>query len=387
LQRLSFSHHTPQWLARTVLPTSALEFDLPSVRIARRPVEPRDAARLMVVSRSDPARVEHAVFRDLPGLLRAGDRLVFNTTAVLPARLRGRRADSGGGVSGLYLADTTAPADELRWRVALRSNGRLRAGVTIDLIDAAERATGVALHLEERSSEAWVVRVGGDGVGGTPAVLARVGATPLPPYILKAREVAHDEVADDADRAWYQTVYATGAPGSVAAPTAGLHFTDELLSRVSSAGIDRSDITLHVGPGTFKPIESETVESHPMHAEWCRVEPGVVRALEATRVRRGRIIPVGTTSARTLESLPHPLTETERLGGFAAETRLLITPGFPYRWTDALITNFHLPRSTLLALVAALFPDGIERVLALYREAIRRGYRFYSYGDAMLILP
>lgn len=368
-----------------MLRTRDLEFELPEELIARVPAEPRDASRLLVVSRSDPGLMEHRVFRDLPEYLKRGDVLVFNRSAVLPARLAGRRADTGGGVGGLYLGS----GHDGTWTVMLRAGSKLREGLRIELVDARGEATGDALQLLSRAGMEWTVRV--RAREGSPAapetVLERAGATPLPPYILGARRHEGIEVGDDRDRAWYQTVYADRArAGSVAAPTAGLHFTPGLLERVDAMGVARTGVVLHVGAGTFKPVETEFVERHPMHSEWCEVSGETIAACVAARQRGGRVIPVGTTSVRALESLPHPL-QGEAVRGVVQETRLLITPGFPWRWTDGLVTNFHLPHSTLLALVGALFEGGVPRLLEIYAKAIEARYRFFSYGDAMLVLP
>jgi S-adenosylmethionine:tRNA ribosyltransferase-isomerase len=354
-----------------MLQTELLEYDLPPELIATRPAEPRDAARLMVVRVSDD-RVEHAVCRDLPEFLEAGDALVLNTTAVAPARLRGRRAATGGRVDALFL-DETAPR---RWSVMLSSGGRLRPGDRIDLLDARGRPGDSGLELLEPGPDGWIARL--TGPYETAAVLERLGLTPLPPYILKARRDAA-AVPDARDRAWYQTVYADPARRrSVAAPTAGLHFTPGLLDRLAERGVRRIDVTLHVGPGTFRPIAAASVEQHDMHAEQYEVPASAVAALRETP---GRVIAVGSTAIRTLESLPKSLSD----GPFRGRTDLLIAPPYELKHADGLLTNFHLPRTTLLALVAALV--GLDRLHALYREAIRRRYRFYSYGDAMLVLP
>jgi S-adenosylmethionine:tRNA ribosyltransferase-isomerase len=275
----------------------------------------------------------------------------------------------------------------------LQAGGRLAPGVVVRLTGRDGSPSRYALRLDRRTTGGWRVEVRQgmelEAARGDPAeILAAVGATPIPPYIRSARRGAPEHVTDEQDRRWYQSVYADArAKGSVAAPTAGLHFTPGLLERLAAGGVGRTDVLLHVGPGTFKPVETEFVEQHPMHPEWCRITPRAVGELVGTRAAGGRIIPVGTTSVRALESLPHPLTDTTRRDGFAGETRLLITPGMPLRWADGLVTNFHLPRSTLMALVAALLPEGVPRLLDLYRTAIGEGYRFYSYGDAMLILP
>ncbi len=382
-----------------MLRTADLEYDLPEEWIATAPVSPRDAAKLMVVWRSDPSRVEHRRVRDLPEYLRAGDLLVLNTTRVLPARFAGEREDSHGGVQGLYLGQRGAADDH--WAVMIKSR-RQAPGVRIALKDRHGGPSGVVLELVERDEEpgAWVARVHGAGGGD---VLGRVGLTPLPPYILQARKHAGLAGDDEVDRLAYQTVYAEGedrhgqdarathglearATGSVAAPTAGLHFTPELLAGLGAAGVRRADVVLHVGTGTFKPVETEYVEQHPMHAEWCTLPGATGRAVVEARARGGRVVAVGTTAARTLESF-----EAAGLGaGGSRETRLLITPGYAWKHVDVLMTNFHLPRSTLMALVAAgLGGDGaaVERLKSLYELAMESGYRFYSFGDAMLVLP
>jgi S-adenosylmethionine:tRNA ribosyltransferase-isomerase len=349
-----------------MLPTSDLEFDLPEELIATAPVSPRDAARLLVVSRGDPGRMEHRLVRDLPALLSRGDVLVRNTSRVIPARFRGRNIETGGLVQGLYLRAGDEPGT---W-VALIKARRHRVGARLRL----EHPSGGCAEVElvGRAGDdlsAWVVR-------GGP--IEGVGLPPLPPYILSARARAGLPEDDASDGERYQTVYAR-EPGSVAAPTAGLHFTPELLGALASAGVGSEEVTLHVGRGTFAPVESVWVEDHPMHAELCSMAPGV---LDRLRAATGRVIPVGTTSCRTIESFAG----SGRSSG-ALSTRLLITPGHRWHVTDGLLTNFHLPRSTLLAMVGALFPGGVGRLLEIYREAIRERYRFFSFGDAMLVLP
>jgi S-adenosylmethionine:tRNA ribosyltransferase-isomerase len=387
-----------------------LDYDLPPDRIATAPAEPRDSARLLVVSRSDPSRLEHRVVRDLPDLLRAGDALIVNTSKVLAARVVGARRDTGGAVDGLYLGPegeggAAGAAPDLApppWRFMLKAK-RLREGVIVDLFDpATDRASGIALRLLRRSHEtgeegSWIVEAEG---GPIPArgVLDRVGLPPLPPYIRSARKkgagepAAHETVPTDASR--YQTVYARDErAGSVAAPTAGLHFTPELLDRLARIGVERGEVILHVGSGTFKPVECEFVEDHPMHAEWCEAPATTAGLLGRTRHGGGRVIAVGTTSARTLESFAGGSLPA---GGAGHWTNLLITPGRRWTMLDGMLTNFHLPRSTLMAMVASLLDersgplgagDGVSRLKAVYAEAIRVGYRFYSYGDAMLVLP
>ncbi|MBM4108230.1 MAG: tRNA preQ1(34) S-adenosylmethionine ribosyltransferase-isomerase QueA [Phycisphaerae bacterium] len=396
-----------------MLRTDELDYHLPQDLIATEPASPRDSARLMVLSRSNAARLEHRTVADLPSLLHAGDLLVFNTSWVVPARLIGRRP-TGGRVEGLFVKEWSGG-----WVCMLRGGG-LRPGLLIGLgRGASGEASGVSLELVERAGDepgGWRVRVlGAEGLS-TPTVLERLGLTPLPPYILKARRDRLALVDDRADRGRYQTVLAAHGPAvaaqrvreddgggsaSIAAPTAGLHFAPGLLARLESAGVRRAEVVLHVGSGTFRPIEAEVVEEHRMHAEWCRVPEETRAAME--RARGGRVIAVGTTTARTLESYAAALEGDDDLrarvgaSGLARgvwpdwlSTRLLITPGFRWRWCDALLTNFHLPRSTLLAMVASRLDDppaGLTRLLDAYRAAVSAGYRFYSFGDAMLILP
>lgn len=380
--------------------TSELDYHLPEGLIATRPVEPRDSCRLLVVSRSDVSMMEHRTFRDLPEYLRPGDLMVFNTSGVLPAKIQGKRAETGAAVEGLFIR-SHAPG---RWELMLKTGTKLRPGTVIELQDAHGKATSIGLRLEDRAEDRWVASVIEVATGAAiekpeGETLMRVGATPLPPYIRRARKDAGDETDDDLDRAWYQCVYADGAAstgsadgaasaGSVAAPTAGLHFTPELLRRLVERGVGRADVRLHVGIGTFKPVEAERLEEHPIHSEWVDVPGAAITAVKRARAARNRVVAVGTTSVRALESLPEPLPEGTRADGFAGETSLFITPGFRFRHVDALVTNFHLPRSTLLAMVGAMFgEDGVARLLEVYRAAVRERYRFYSYGDAMLVLP
>jgi len=365
-----------------VLRTDELDYDLPKELIATAPADRRDEARLLVISRSDPGRLEHRRAGELAGLLAPGDLLVFNRSRVTPARLVGRREDTGGRVQGLYLGPGARTGT---WRALIKAR-RFRAGAAIRVHDREGEPSDVVLRLVERDpveAGAWIVEVESGGGEGDEAILARVGRAPLPPYILAARRAAGETTDRPEDLDRYQTVYAA-EPGSVAAPTAGLHFTPELLARLDAAGIARTDVTLHVGTGTFKPVETETVEGHEMHAEWCSMSPEAIEAVMRARDAGRRVIPVGTTAARTLESYA-ALPPGERPDSMW--TDLLITPGYGWRWCDGLLTNFHLPRSTLLAMVASLLPEGPSRLLGVYAEGIRERYRFYSYGDAMLILP
>lgn len=372
-----------------MLRTSDLDYHLPDGLIATSPAEPRDSARLLVVDRRDPARREESVVRALSRFLRAGDLLVFNDSRVLPARLAGVRRSSGGRVGGLFLAERAGPGGRPAWRVMLKSNGRLRAGDIVDLLDAHAMPAMISLTLLDREDDGWLVEPADSSdhpQTSAPALLARAGATPLPPYILSARKQRAESVDDDRDRAWYQTVYADEThQGSVAAPTAGLHFTPALLNALEARGVRTARVTLHVGAGTFKPVEADVVEDHPIHAEWAEVPRGTFDAVARCRAEGGRVVCVGTTSARALESAP--LNAHESSDGWLGETRLLITPGYAWKRLDGLLTNFHLPRSTLLAMVSALFERGMADLRPIYENAVRERFRFFSYGDAMLVLP
>ncbi|MEM1166670.1 MAG: tRNA preQ1(34) S-adenosylmethionine ribosyltransferase-isomerase QueA [Planctomycetota bacterium] len=369
--------HTTATLTNTMR-TDELDYYLPDDRIATHPVEPRDACKLLVCSRTDSTLVEHRVFRELPAILHPSDLLVTNASGVLPARLEGHRTDSGGAVRGIYIEEL-APG---RWRCLLRTNGVLRHGQQLEL-RRGEATPPVLATINELDGEGWALEL--DTPEPAAAVLARIGVTPLPPYILARRKALDEQVDDTHDRDWYRTVYAepSATGGSVAAPTAGLHFTPRLLTALRDGGVDAASITLDVGIGTFAPITADRIEAHAMHAERCRVPAETIAALHRARSGGARTVAVGTTVVRTLESLPDP----PPAGGWSGDTELFITPGFAFQRTDALITNFHLPRSTLLAMVGALFDGGVPRLLGLYTEAIRQNYRFYSYGDAMLILP
>ena len=370
--------------------TEELDYQLDPACIATRPAEPRDAARMLVLHRADD-RIEHRHVRDLPEYLRPGDSLVLNTTRVAPMRLRGRRQGDGRAVEGLILE----LRDARTAHALIQGAKRFKAG---DVVELGE--TGDALSFVARDGVGWILESAcGRTVG---EVIERSGWTPLPPYILEARsgrrEVESEADEDALDREAYQTIYAamTDRP-SCAAPTAGLHFTERLLGALGDRGIRRIDVELQVGAGTFRTVDAPDVASHPMHAERCRL--GARAALDISQVSVGqRLVAVGTTSVRVLESLQRPLPErmvalaqalvnegrgTDTVHDFSTE--LFIRPGFEFRWVDVLMTNFHLPRSTLLALVGALV--GMDRLKHAYAEAQRRGYRFYSYGDAMLILP
>jgi S-adenosylmethionine:tRNA ribosyltransferase-isomerase len=338
-----------------------LDYDLPAHLIAQEPCPERDRARLLVV-RSQGGSLAHHHFRDLPGLLAPGDLLVLNDTRVVPARLRGRRLRSGGKWEGLFLRQLPGGA----WELLCQTRGRLVEGETI-----AVEPGPLQLRLLERTPEGhWSAEASEPG----PAfeTLGRHGEVSLPPYIRKGR-------AGAADVERYQTVYASRA-GAVAAPTAGLHFTPEVFARLRERGVAWAFVTLHVGLGTFQPIQVADVTRHPMHREWGELPEATARALVECRERGGRVVAVGTTSVRVLETVaaagpPRP---------WSGETGLFIYPPYRFRLVDALVTNFHLPRTSLLLLVAAFL--GADRTRQSYRTAVEQGYRFFSYGDAMLIL-
>jgi S-adenosylmethionine:tRNA ribosyltransferase-isomerase len=341
------------------------DYDLPKQLIAQSPAVCRTDARLLVVDRKLNS-LEHKYIRDLPEILRRGDCLVINDTRVVPARLVGRRLETGGRWEGLFLE---ASPDGL-WRLMCKARGKLKPGDAITLINPVGEED-VRLQLGVKQADGtWIARplAAEDAI----ALLNRVGHVPLPPYIRKG-------VMVETDREHYQTVYAQ-VPGAVAAPTAGLHFTTTLLDRLTGQGVKLCALTLHVGPGTFRPITAESLVKHRMHSEWGCVSQAAVDQIEACRRHGGRIVAVGTTSVRLLETAA---AEGE-LTPFIGYTDLFIRPPYEFRTIDALLTNFHLPRTTLLVLVRTF--GGDELIRRAYEEAIREEYRFYSYGDAMLIL-
>lgn len=341
------------------------DYELPKHLIAQQPLENRSDARLLVVDRASRATT-HAHVRDLPDLLSEKDCLVVNDTRVLPARLVGYRQSTGGRWEGLFLGAEDSGA----WRILCKARGKLAQGETIQLVDRAAR-DDAQLRLVAKSEQGmWLVRPMGEG--STMQLLERVGRVPLPSYIRKG------EMTDE-DLKRYQTVYAS-SPGSAAAPTAGLHFTAELLKRIAAAGIGVARVTLHVGIDTFRPIRASTLAGHSMHTEWGRIDAETVDRLHATRKRGGRIVAVGTTSVRVLETAA----ADGVLRPWEGQTNLFIRPPYRFRAVDSLMTNFHLPRTTLLVLVRTF--GGDELVEQAYAEAIRQEYRFYSYGDAMLVL-
>lgn len=339
------------------------DFELPSELIAQTPLGERDASRLLVLDRATGA-VVHSSISDLPSWLSPGDLLIANNSRVIPARLKGKRVPSGGRVELLLLRD-----EGNSWRALARPARSLRAGQQIEI---------AALAPDERPITALVVANIGEGelqirFEGTKELdLERYGVLPLPPYIRKR--------LDDGSR--YQTVYAR-VPGSAAAPTAGLHFTPALIEHLQSDGIDWAEVTLHVGLDTFRPMTVDRIEDHVIHSEWCEVPASTAEKIAKCRKDGGRVVAVGTTAARTLETLGRRWNDDDPQS-FAGFTDEFIVPGHRWRLVDALLTNFHLPRSTLLLLVSAL--AGRETILRAYQEAVDSGYRFFSFGDAMLIL-
>jgi S-adenosylmethionine:tRNA ribosyltransferase-isomerase len=338
---------------------SDFDFDLPHERIASHPCEPRDAARLLFIPSSGRLQDKHIA--DLPELLRPSDLLVFNDTKVIPARLVGRRGEA--------LVEVTLHRDLGGgfWRAFAKGARRLRTGDTIAFGDGF-----IAIVAEKHPEGDLSLRLDLP-TGAFREMLTRYGTTPLPPYIKRPRG------GDPRDRCDYQTIFAR-AEGAVAAPTAGLHFTHSLLAALAARGIGWTTLTLHVGPGTFLPVKVADPRDHPMHAEWGILSAEVAERIATAKREGGRLVAVGTTSLRLLESAA---AETGEVRPFAGETRLFIMPGYRFRAIDLLLTNFHLPRSTLLMLVAAL--AGLDRIKTAYTHAIECGYRFFSYGDACLI--
>ncbi len=336
------------------------DFDLPPENIALRPASPRDSARLLLARGA--AALEDRVVRDLPSLLRAGDMLVFNDTRVIPAQLEGRRGEARIG------ATLHKRLGLRQWQAFLRNAKRVREGERIDF------GAGVTAIAGARDADGGVT-LDFEGEEPVEILLERAGTMPLPPYIASKRPT------DARDRSDYQTMFAR-EDGAVAAPTAALHFTPELMAAIEAAGVLTQTLTLHVGAGTFLPVKAEDTDDHRMHAEWGRIDAEAADRLNAARAAGGRLIAVGTTSLRLLESAAG---EDGVIRPFADETRIFITPGYRFRAVDGLMTNFHLPRSTLFMLVSALM--GRERMQAVYAHAIAQGYRFYSYGDSSLLLP
>lgn len=335
------------------------DFELPSGRIALRPARPRDSSRLLVVEGKD---VSDRAMLDLPSMLDPGDVLVFNDTRVIPAKLEGRRGDAKIG------ATLHKRVSAREWQAFLRNGKRARVGEPIDF------GSGVLASVVEKSTDGSAL-LHFHGAEPVEAMLERSGHMPLPPYIASKRP------PDDEDRSDYQTMFAR-TDGAVAAPTAALHFTDRLMASLDARGVKRETLTLHVGAGTFLPVKATDTADHFMHSEWGRIDAATAERLNRARAAGARLIAVGTTSLRLLESAATP---DGRIEPFEGDTAIFITPGYEFRAIDGLVTNFHLPKSTLFMLVSALM--GLDLMKEAYAHAIERGYRFYSYGDASLLLP
>ncbi len=366
---------------------SSYDYDLPPELIASVPLAARDASRLLVVNRAEGS-ITHATFRDLPSYLREGDLLVVNETRVVPAKLRGVRAATGGKWEGLFLGIEGGAL----WRLIGQTRGKLRPGEELSLHPADSPDSPERLRLilrEQRGDGEWLVEpVLSSVVFGSAKerpvaepqathtdpwqLLDQFGTVPLPPYIERL-------AASPEDRERYQTTFARN-PGAIAAPTAGLHFTPEVFEACRSRGVEVAPLTLHVGIGTFRPVATQRLDDHVMHFEYAELPAPTVEAIHRTRQRGGRVIAVGTTAVRTLESVAH----SGPLRAWSGETNLFIRPPYEFQVVNALVTNFHLPKSTLLVLVSAL--AGRDLILEAYRQAISERYRFFSYGDAMLIV-
>jgi S-adenosylmethionine:tRNA ribosyltransferase-isomerase len=342
---------------------AAYQYSLPPEKIAQTPVTPRDASRLLVVD--SPTTHRHHHFRDLPDLLQPGDLLVINNTRVIPARLLGYKP-SGAQVEVFLLEEQ----GDHQWLALVRPGRRLKPGATVYFGSPTRPDLVAEVLATDPDTSGRVLKFKPQGDESLFALFERLGEVPLPPYITDTAATPEQ----------YQTVYAE-SPGAVAAPTAGLHFTPELFERLDAMGVGRSHITLHVGVGTFRPVEADNILDHTMHGEWIDVSAETVAKINATKAQGGRVIAVGTTVVRALEGAA----QGGELQPYQGKVNLFIYPGYRYRAIDGLITNFHLPGSSLLMLVSALM--GRERLLELYAEAIAQDYRFYSFGDAMLILP
>ncbi|QDU57322.1 tRNA preQ1(34) S-adenosylmethionine ribosyltransferase-isomerase QueA [Aeoliella mucimassa] len=345
------------------------DYDLPRELIAQQPLRNRADARLMVVNRSRQ-EISHWHVRDLPEFLRRGDRLVLNETKVIPAQLFGRRKQTGGQWQGLFLRGE----EDGHWRIVCKTRGRLAPGDAIVLFDRDGRDSITLWLLERLEGGQWLAHP--ESEDPLEAILEQVGRVPLPHYIRGGRMV-------DADVGSYQTVFAK-QPGAVAAPTAGLHFTKDLLKQIRESGVDFAPVTLHVGLGTFRPITAERVEDHDMHSEWGDLSAESAESLNTCRDNEGRIVAVGTTAVRVLESAAQSKEAGQPLSAWQGDTNLFIYPPYEFRAVDALMTNFHFPRTTLLLLVQAF--GGTELIRHAYEQAVKEEYRFYSYGDAMLIV-
>lgn len=348
--------------------TPLFDYDLPRELIAQEPLKNRTDARLMIVDRATQT-IEHRYFRDLPQLLTAGDRLVLNDTKVLPAQLIGKRLETGGNWQGLFLGGE-ANGD---WRIVCKTRGKLKVNEAVMLVDREGRDVEKLWLLERLEAGQWIAHP--ESEASVEEVLSRVGRLPLPHYI-------RDGQMTDADVVNYQTVFAKNL-GAVAAPTAGLHFTENLLREIRQQEVDLAAVTLHVGLGTFRPI-ADKVEDHIMHSEWCQLSESAAEKINQTKTNGGRVIAVGTTSVRTLETAAMRSTVENQIAAWEGETDIFIKPPYKYQAVDALITNFHFPRTTLLLLVEALC--GTKLLREAYEQAVEERYRFYSYGDAMMIV-
>ncbi|MBE9226598.1 tRNA preQ1(34) S-adenosylmethionine ribosyltransferase-isomerase QueA [Phormidium sp. LEGE 05292] len=348
---------------------SAYDYQLPEERIAQNPVTPRDSARLLVIN--SPTKHSDRVFRDVVELLKPGDLLVMNNTRVIPARLYGHKS-TGAPVEVLLLQEQKNNC----WLALVKPGRRLLPGAEIyfknkKYLDEESNSILSAKILEkDEATGGRILQFGLPEGKSLIQILDRFGHVPLPPYIKDSQSLPEQ----------YQTVYAH-TPGSVAAPTAGLHFTPELLEKLTAKGIEQTFVTLHIGVGTFRPVEAQKITDHQMHGEWVEIPEATVAKIQETKAKGGRIIAVGTTAVRSLEGAA----QDGELRPFCGQTELFIYPGYNWRVVEGLITNFHLPRSSLMMLVSALV--GRKRLLSLYADAIAQNYRFYSFGDAMLILP
>jgi S-adenosylmethionine:tRNA ribosyltransferase-isomerase len=347
--------------------TDELNYYLPAELIAQQPVGVRSDSKLLVFNRSS-SELTDSTFSRIGDFLLRGDCLVLNDTKVLPARFFGERG-SGGKLEALFLAERTPGV----WEVMLKGSRKVRQGEIICLKDKTKNDFCEAEILNKTDQSGCLLKIKTDA--NVETILEKIGFPPLPPYIKRGRDQSQTEI----DKLRYQTVYARHT-GAVAAPTAGLHFTDQLIKQLKQTGIHFAYITLHIGEGTFKPITTENLEEHKIHQEQFSIDEKNAQIVNATKEKDGRIIAVGTTSARTLETIA----TGSQVKAARGTTELFIKPGYKFKMVDAMVTNFHLPKSTLLALVAAF--AGLENILAAYQHAIEKQYRFYSYGDAMLII-
>jgi len=347
--------------------TDMLQYQLPPELIAQQPGDTRSGSRLLVLNRIN-GDILDSRFDRIGDFLSPGDCLVLNDTKVLQARFFGRRS-TGGRLEGLFLAEN----EKGNWQVMLKTSRKVKPGDMLYLKDKAKNDCCTAVVLDKMEDGTCRLNIKTDA--DTETILDNIGFPPLPPYIKRNDDLAAAEI----DKQRYQTVYAK-IPGAVAAPTAGLHFTKPLIEGLQEAGVCFTYITLHVGPGTFKPITAENLEDHQMHQERFSIDEENARTINAAKEKGGRIIAVGTTSTRVLETVA----TNSRIQAVSGETRLFIKPGYKFKMVDAMVTNFHLPKSSLLALVAAF--AGLENILAVYQHAIKQRYRFYSYGDATLII-